>query len=96
MTAIKNKEHLIIIRISQSLSPEKKGHVFEKKIKPRKLQGEAPSVLILQIRSRDSISGRGTKLCSRDHKYPWFESRQTHAVEAWGCFTAFQVKEERD
>lgn len=32
MTAIKNKEH-IIIRISQSLSPEKKGHVFKKKKK---------------------------------------------------------------
>lgn len=31
MTAIKNKEHLTtIIRISQSPSSEKKGHVFEK------------------------------------------------------------------
>lgn len=31
MTAIKNKEHLTtIIKISQSPSSEKKGHVFEK------------------------------------------------------------------
>lgn len=72
MTAIKNKEHLTtIIRISQSPSSEKKRRVFEK-IKFRQLQGEAPSVLILQIRSRDSISSRGMKLCSRDHKHPCF------------------------
>lgn len=103
MTGIKNKKHLIasllrIIRIANHRLLRRKDMYLKKKIKSRKLQGEAPSVLILQIRSRDSISGRAEILQSSEvgiTSTHASESRQTPTVEALGCSTAYQVKEER-